>query len=83
MRGEYEATQTVFTWRLGLSGPRTRSGGRRLVTLGAGRGQFAVGDLEVLEASVIQPGHVAHQLGAHDGQGQGARGGDHREAAQA
>ena len=44
-----------------------------------------MGDLEVLEAgevseaAVIQPGLVAHQLGARDGQGHGARGGDHRE----
>ena len=54
-------------------------------TGGRKRGQLAVGDLEVLEAgemskaTVIQPGHVAHQLGARDGQGHGARGGDHRE----
>ena len=54
-------------------------------TSGWQRGQLAVGDLEVLEAgevseaAVIQPRHVAHQLGTRDGQGHGARGWDHRE----
>ena len=54
-------------------------------TGGRQRGKLAVRDLEVLEAgevgeaAVIQPRHVAHQLGAGDGEGHGARGGYHRE----
>ena len=34
---------------------------------------------EVLEAALGQPGLVAHQLGALDGERQGAAGGDHTE----
>ena len=54
-------------------------------TGGRQRGKLAVRDLEVLEAgevgeaAVIQPRHVVHKLGACNGQGQGARDGDHRE----
>ena len=49
------------------------------------RGQLAVRDAEVaeagevLEAALGQPGLVAHQLGALDGERHGAAGGDHAE----
>ena len=49
------------------------------------RGQLAVRDAEVaeagevLEAALGQPGLVAHQLGALDGERHGAAAGDHAE----
>ena len=49
------------------------------------RGQLAVRDAEVAEAGEVveaargQPGLVAHQLGALDGERHGAAGGDHAE----
>ena len=43
------------------------------------RGQLAVRDAEVAEAALGQPGLVAHQLGALDGERHGAAGGDHAE----
>ena len=49
------------------------------------RGQLAVRDAEVTEAGEVveaargQPGLVAHQLGALDGERRGAAGGDHAE----
>ena len=43
------------------------------------RGQLAVRDAEVAEAARGQPGLVAHQLGALDGERHGAAAGDHAE----
>ena len=70
---------------LGVSVHAWRSTGETREAVAGQRGQLAVRDAEVaeagevLEAALGQPGLVAHQLGALDGERHGAAGGDHAE----